>query len=737
MSEKIGEAVSKRNPINVEILELKNKFVNHESIDIATTDLLYDICSLFELDRIMIGMKNMDEDTCMPIAKFDLETGMSFLNVYGDSAVSDFDSFVKLATFSTKEIEEKYMYLCDNNSYFEGEEFLNVKGILSELGCSYINNPTECIINYIKSETSFSYMIMERYNTEVPKLSYADRLALRDIYSLFSMRVKKEESERRLFDETGLKNVIIDNEQMPICMVTQKEHKILYYNELYKKVLPNVKVGKYCYELFGKDEHCPVCCTEAVRLQAHVGTNSKYWIKKSVPFTLSDGTPVYVIYAKDTDDYIKQLAGVDLLTSAYSTKGFSDYFVKIMKTSKDSFFICTIDIARFKYINDSFGFETGNRILQKVASVIDSSIRNPETFCRLNEDKFCMLLKAIDKQELQNRIKRIYAKLEEMQNKHLLDMRLTYIGGAVKVDKKIPVNVLIDHANNARKTAKGSHTSKLAFFDEALELKIQEEISIEKRISKAVEDGEFIPYLQPKFDLETSEICGAEALVRWVTPTGMIYPDKFIPLFEKNGFIDTLDFIVYRKVMEHIRYCLDNNFKVYPISLNVSRNHIHNKNFVNQVMELINEYDIPINLLELEITESIFVEDKEVLKYFVENIKRPKIKVSIDDFGTAYSSLQVLKDIDIDILKIDKSFLENIDFTDEHSFTKDEVVLKNIINLAKDLNCKVICEGIETKEQIKLLKNIGCEYGQGFVFARPMPIRDYTERFMKISQDVQ
>ncbi|MFI3175564.1 MAG: EAL domain-containing protein [Bacillota bacterium] len=227
------------------------------------------------------------------------------------------------------------------------------------------------------------------------------------------------------------------------------------------------------------------------------------------------------------------------------------------------------------------------------------------------------------------------------------------------------------------------------------------------------------------------EICGAEALVRWLTPTGMIFPDQFIPLFEKDGFIDTLDFIVYKQVMIHIRDCLDEGLPVYPISLNVSRNHIQNKNFVTQLMELINTYAVPIDLLELEVTESIFIEDRELLKYFIDNIKRPKLKVSIDDFGSAYSSLQLLKDVDIDILKIDKGFLNNIDFSNEHQYTKDEVVLTNIIRLARDLKCKVICEGIETEDQIELLKGIGCEYGQGFVFSRPIPIEEYKELFLK------
>ncbi len=148
-----------------------------------------------------------------------------------------------------------------------------------------------------------------------------------------------------------------------------------------------------------------------------------------------------------------------------------------------------------------------------------------------------------------------------------------------------------------------------------------------------------------------------------------------------------------------------------------------------KIMNLINQYQIPHELLELEVTESVFVEDKALLKEFIDNIKAENLKVSIDDFGTAYSSLHVLKDVNVDVLKIDKGFLDNIQ-CGTNQITKDEIVIKNIINMAKELNFQVICEGVETDEQIKLLRNIGCEFGQGYVFAKPMPISDFEQQFL-------
>ncbi len=714
--------------IDIEIFRIKERFLSCENTDIAMERLFTDLLNFFDIDRIFIGMKDVAKNECVAVMEYEKGKGQQF---FGD--VIDFNSFIRFSSLQLVDAdEENYMKLCQKKECFVKDEVKDIQDILKNVGYrpSFLGMPKECIVQYIKNKEFFSYMLMERYGEQTP-FTDDERMVLRSLYYMLKMRIEKDMLEKRFYDERNMKDAIIANENMPICMVDKVNQSIVYYNELYKKILPDIRLGVSYHELFDDEEHHQAhCLTESFRIQTHLGSRDKYWINKCVPFTLCSGDEVYMIYAKDTEDYIKQLDGIDLLTSAYSIKGFTEHCEKVIASQNLSYVLCTMDIDKFKYINDAFGFHVGNELLKKVASVINQCVQKTESFCRMSEDKFALLLECGTQEEVQGRFLDLYKKLEAMQQEHFLDMKLTFISGATQVDKEIPINILLDRANNARKTAKGSHKSKVAFFDKVAEQKEREETRLEKRVSKAVKDGEFIPYLQPKFELSTKKICGAEALVRWVTPTGMIYPDNFIPLFERNGFIDTLDFIVYQKVMEHIRNFLDRNLKVYPISLNVSRNHIQNKNFVNQIMELIHQYDIPVELLELEVTESIFVEDKEVLKYFIENIKRPKIKVSIDDFGTAYSSLQVLKDIDIDILKIDKGFLENIDFSDAHQFTKDEVVLKNIINLARDLDCKVICEGIETDEQIKLLENIGCEYGQGYVFAKPMPIAEYEDLFL-------
>ncbi len=721
-----------------ELLEIQKRLLENDNIDSTLDILMQDLMKFFNFDRVFIGMKLTSEQMCVPLIEH--RKGMP-ANFLGD--IAKLEECAKLPEIKTGKYEEAYIELADKNNYFSAEEYSKLSPVLSKLG--YVSSekgmPKESIIFYDKAEYSFSYLIMERCEEQEKPFSMIERMALTNMYNILKIRVNAKDLINRIHDETHMKDAILKNENIPVCMVDKESRKVVYYNAEYEKLVGVVKIGMQYDNIFVDNQklnkECnPELLIDTETLVRHMNKNEEnkeesivYLIKKVMPLKLSDGTDVLMIYIKDTADYIRKLEGIDLLTSAYSLKGFFSYFENYIRGNNESdYMLCTLDISKFKFINDSKGFATGNSLLKKVAQVIDGFIRSQEVYCRMNGDKFGFLLRSDSFEEINARIKVLFDKLEVMRKEEFLDLELTYACGIVNVEPNVEINSLIDKANMSRRSAKGSRQNVIAFFDEGMERKLANEMDIESRISQAVEDSEFIPYLQPKFDLHTMKICGAEALVRWITPTGMIFPDRFIPLFEKNGFITTLDFIVYEKVMQHIRSCLDKNMTVYPISLNVSRNHIRNKDFTTQIMNLVEKYQIPIELLELEITESVFIEDREVLKFFVDTIKHIKIKVSIDDFGSAYSSLQVLKDINMDILKIDKGFIDNLGTTEE--FTKDKLVLKNIVNLAKDLRCKVICEGVETEGQIEILKSIGCELGQGYVFARPMPIDEYEDKYL-------
>lgn len=243
-------------------------------------------------------------------------------------------------------------------------------------------------------------------------------------------------------------------------------------------------------------------------------------------------------------------------------------------------------------------------------------------------------------------------------------------------------------------------------------------------ICSAMDNGEFTFYLQPKCILQTGKIIGSEALVRWISPEkGFISPDQFIPMLEKNGFINKLDVYIWDKVCQTIRRWLDEGRTVLPISINVSRADIYSMDVVRILKDMIEKYNILTEYIEIEITESAYVENGSVIKDTEKAFKNAGFKILIDDFGSGYSSLNMLKDIDADVLKLDMKFL---DLNPENN-DKGISIITAVLDMARQLDIPAIAEGIETDEQLKLLELLGCEYAQGYYYYRPMPISDYEK----------
>jgi EAL domain-containing protein (putative c-di-GMP-specific phosphodiesterase class I) len=252
---------------------------------------------------------------------------------------------------------------------------------------------------------------------------------------------------------------------------------------------------------------------------------------------------------------------------------------------------------------------------------------------------------------------------------------------------------------------------------------ISQEKKIENQMYEALKNNEFIVYMQPKIDLVSGLIAGAEALVRWKMPDGQILnPSEFIPTFEKNGFIDELDFYVYEETLKTLRYWLDIGKRPIIISLNVSRVHIKDSKFITKLDNLVKKYNIPSNLIEFEITENIFFNEQERLIYIMNSLRKKGFLISIDDFGSGYSSLNLLKMLPIDILKLDREF-----FMGNNMDQNDKIIISGIISLAKSLGLKVVSEGVETEEQAAFLRESCCDMAQGFLFYKPLPMEEFIK----------
>ncbi|MEG2539156.1 MAG: EAL domain-containing protein, partial [Clostridium sp.] len=284
-----------------------------------------------------------------------------------------------------------------------------------------------------------------------------------------------------------------------------------------------------------------------------------------------------------------------------------------------------------------------------------------------------------------------------------------------------------DMSHMALKRAKGNFRTCFSFYDTSIFETLQEQVEIENSMKSSLELGEFKVYLQPKYDLNTNTIVGAEALIRWHHPTkGVIPPDKFIPLFEKNRFISNIDRYVFKEVCKTLRKWIDSGYDPLPLSVNLSKVHIHNNKFISQYKEIMNTYSIPPSLIEIEFTESVAIHNIDVLQNTMNKLKDIGFLIAMDDFGAGYSSLNILKDIPVDVLKLDREFLSENFNTD-----RGQIILSSIVSMTKKLNIQIVSEGIETLSQANYMRSIGCDLAQGYYFDKPMLIEEFENKHYK------
>ncbi|MEG0178956.1 MAG: GGDEF domain-containing protein [Oscillospiraceae bacterium] len=410
----------------------------------------------------------------------------------------------------------------------------------------------------------------------------------------------------------------------------------------------------------------------------------------------------------------------DTLTGIYNAQSFYAKAHQMMhKNSSLKYALLRCDISRFKFINELYGMDEGDKVLCRVAAELDS--KSSHGVCgRVGNDIFAMCISYDEKAELVDIIQTVSANVTRLGPGCVIH---TYFGICLVDNINVPVNVLCDRAGLALSQIKGSLLSNYAYYDNALRAKELSERNTENEMENALANGEFIVYLQPKHSLVSGKPIGAEALVRWQHPrNGLLAPVEFVPLFERNGFIVKLDEFVWETVFICIRKWLNDGKCPVPVSVNVSRKHIYSPDFVERVTQLMQKYDIPGYLIELELTESTFVDNQDELYSTLEGLQKKGLNFSIDDFGSGYSSLNMLRNSTAEILKLDREFL-SATADDE----KAQAVVRHTISMANELNMQVVAEGVETKGQADFLKSAGCLAAQGYFYSKPMPISEFEE----------
>ena len=430
-------------------------------------------------------------------------------------------------------------------------------------------------------------------------------------------------------------------------------------------------------------------------------------------------------YLSSEQKKVHELAYVDKLTNAPNENAFREKAAKLLADNDDvAYIISCFDIMNFRYINECYGHEKADTLLRALVEALSESFGHNETYARVGADRFVSL--SVDDGRMEERKVFISDKLKETTEAINMKYPVKIKSGVYIVrDHKEPISDMIDKANLARKSVNSDdRVTEAEYKDELMESTRKQE-SIESRMEAALYNGEFVPYLQPKWDMEKNHICGAEALVRWRTPDGKIVPPgDFIPLFEANGFIERVDFYMLEEICKYIRRMLDEGREVYPVSINQSRYLMHDPNYISRVQEIFLKYKVPRGFVELELTETVFFHDKDVMIKIMNQLKNLNMHISIDDFGSGYSSLNLLRDIPFDVLKIDRGFLDESSQTESGKW-----ILKKIVEMAEGMNLCVICEGVETQDQVDMLLGIGCKYAQGYLYSRPIPLEEYIEKY--------
>lgn len=426
---------------------------------------------------------------------------------------------------------------------------------------------------------------------------------------------------------------------------------------------------------------------------------------------------------------LEHIAYVDEVTEGNTIQKFYELANEALKSQSSSqYALIYTNLCKFKVLNEQFGRSACDNILKMFYQNINSSLQNKECVGRISADNFCILLEYSDESDLIHKFQEWCLNAEKFVNDNnpAWSLPITEFGIYIVGDDTIPFPLMIDRAKLALRESRHAISNKLHYgiYDDEVRRQLFREKHLEDMMEPALNANEFQVYLQPKYRVSDKKIGGAEALARWNSPTeGMIFPDEFIPLFEKNGFVVQLDLWVFEEICRKLREWIDKGQNPVKISVNCSRVHLKNNDFLNDYYTIVQRYNVPPELIEIELTEGLVMEEAQSLTKTIDNIHSYGFGCSMDDFGSGYSSLNLIQEIPVDTLKLDKIFFRS----NVKDSSRMESVVGSIITMAKALSMSTVAEGVEYPEQVHMLEKIGCDLIQGYVFAKPMPISDFEE----------
>ncbi len=422
---------------------------------------------------------------------------------------------------------------------------------------------------------------------------------------------------------------------------------------------------------------------------------------------------------------LEDLAYYDKLTGSFNLEKFKIEATRNKETLKS---VVVINVKKFLYINKIFGMERANRILCEISKAIEKEIKKGEFYCRENADQFIISLKDSSEDVIRERLNGLIEQIKKISKENFNKYHIEVAIGVTICDEdgKEQLSDHIELAIFALKESKKKNGSQITFWSNIVKKLSDIHFYVDSHKYEAIENEEFKVYLQPKKQLQTGEYTSAEILVRWIREDGSIlFPDQFISDFEENGFCVNLDLYMFEQACKILRKWMDEGKKVISLSINQSKLLFYKENYVQLLCQITDKYQVPRNFLTLEILENLAMEDSSEMNRIIEELHKEGFRVSMDDFGSGYSSLNVLGNLHVDELKLDRIFLKKTMEED-----KKKIIIRYITEIAKKMGISVVIEGIESEVDEKFIKTTHAEYGQGYYYSKPIPLVEFEKTFM-------
>lgn len=436
-------------------------------------------------------------------------------------------------------------------------------------------------------------------------------------------------------------------------------------------------------------------------------------------------------YSKLSKEDLFDYAQKDNITQYYNWTYMNQKLSSFGKEGVTDYCFVHFNVKDFNMVNELFNHQTGNEHLCAITKRIEECKNWIYYGARCDNDNFALMIKDMPDDEIIEKLTDFFAPISYLKENP--SYKIYYRCGVVTMMNCLNSGRRVsDYAKIAQSLGKKNNQTEIIFYTKEMHDKVMYSKQIKAYLDTALKNEEFFIYLQPKINIETNALEGAEALVRWNFKTKEILsPAKFIPYFETDDSISKIDSFVLKTVCKKLNEWEKQDFKLCPISVNLSRKQIEKINIVDYLRDIVDSYEVDHSLIDFELTESATIDNAKSIQEILENLKSLGFKISVDDFGTGYSSFSLLKDIPCDTLKIDKSFVDNVVSSDNDGVVfKDNVIIKHIISLSQELGYKCIAEGAETKEQVERLKEMGCKVVQGYYFSKPISMEEFEKKYL-------